>query len=327
MLSIEEIKKLPKIDLHCHLDGSLSYEFVSNRCAEINNIDVFKKRLCAPQDCSSLTNYLTCFDLPITLIQTKENIKAAVLDVIRQASLDNVRYIEIRFAPTFSVNDTQNYRDICEAAINGCNEGLLKYNVHANIILCAMRHLDYDTNKTVLKYARDYLGKGICALDLAGDESAFGNSEFVDLFSDAKKYELPFTIHSGECGSIRNVELALDFGAKRIGHGIALIKNNNLMKRCKEEGVGLELCPTSNYQTRAVSPNCPYPLKSFLDYGLLATVNTDNRTVSDTTMCNELEFIQKSHNISDEDIKKIYKNSVEIAFASDDVKHELLKHI
>lgn len=327
MLSVEEISKLPKIDLHCHLDGSLSYEFISNRCAEINDINVYKKRLCAPPDCSSLTEYLTCFDLPISLIQTKENITAAVLDVIWQASLDSVSYIEIRFAPTFSVNDNLNYRDICEAAIDGCKEGLAKYKVYSNIILCAMRHLDYETNKTVLKYAREYLGEGICALDLAGDESAFGNTEFVDLFNDAKKYELPFTIHSGECGSVRNVELALDFGAKRIGHGIALINDNNLMKRCKEEGIGLELCPTSNYQTRAVSPNYPYPLKSFLSYGLLATVNTDNRTVSDTTMCKELDFIQKNHNISDEDIVKIYKNSVEIAFASDDVKHELLRHI
>lgn len=321
------ILSIPKIDLHCHLDGSLSYDFVKERCSDIDSIDRFKDKLCAPADCASLTEYLTCFDLPISLLQTKKNITAAVLDVIKQASADGVKYIEIRFAPTFSVNDSMTYNDVCEAAITGCKEGLKKYNVYSNIILCAMRHLNLETNRNVIKCAREFLGDGIAAIDLAGDESAFDNALFTELFSEARKYDIPFTIHSGECGSVKNVELALSFGAKRVGHGIALINDKNLMEKCLESKLGLELCPTSNYQTRAVIPGSPYPLKTFLDFGLLATVNTDNRTVSETTMTNELEVCLNNHNITEDDLIKLYKNSIEIAFASDEIKHNLLNFI
>jgi adenosine deaminase len=319
-----KIKAMPKIDLHCHLDGSLSTEFVSNAVSCGCSQDELLSLMQAPADCASLTDYLTCFDTPIKALQTADNITSAVLDVLSQAALENVTYIELRFAPSFSVHDGLSYSDVCEAAIRGCKLGLERFGIYSNIILCAMRHLDLDTNLKTLECVRTYLGNGICALDLAGDESMFPNEGFTELFKRARQLDVPFTIHSGECGSVENVRLAMEFGARRVGHGIALAKDAALMAECQKLGTGLELCPTSNFQTHAVEDRQNYPLKRFLSSNLLATVNTDNRTVSGTNMTNELLLAYNNLGIDYDDLHQIYKNSVEISFADDKTKNILL---
>ena len=319
------IRNMPKLDLHCHLDGSFSLPYVRKIVNPNLSDQELKKKLTAPADCQNLAHYLTCFDIPISCLQTPENITEGVLDVINQAALDNVKYIEIRFAPSCSVNESQDYKDIYEAAIKGVKLGKEKYNVYSNIIVCAMRHHDMNTNMKVLKSAMPYLGYGICALDLAGDEAAFGNENFIELFEKAKALGMPFTIHSGECGSSENIKIALELGAKRVGHGIALVKDINLMNECKKAGLGLELCPTSNLQTKAIRNINDYPLDTFLKNGLFATINTDNRTVSNTTMERELTLALEKLNISEENLITLYKNSIEISFADDNIKNELYK--
>ena len=310
---------LPKIDLHCHLDGSLSRGFIE----KVLGRPVTKEELTAPPDCQSLAEYLTRFDIPVSCLQTKEHIIAAVVDLMRQAREDNILYIEIRFAPSLSVHDTLSYSDIYEAAIAGIKEGYSSYGVYANIIVCAMRHHDEATNLAMLRSSLDYIGYGICAMDLAGDEAGFPNDRFAYLFEAANHYQVPYTIHSGECGSFENIRIAVDAGARRIGHGIALTKDMSLMERCRSARIGFELCPTSNYQTKAVTPDEEYPLNAFLDYGLLATINTDNRTVSDTSMSKEYELVSDKFNIAKETLMLLYKNSIEISFANDDIKDYL----
>jgi adenosine deaminase len=319
-----KIKSMPKIDLHCHLDGSLSAKFVAETVSDDYTPDELLSHMQVPMDCKSLTEYLKCFDIPIRALQTKDNITNAVLDVLSRAASENVSYIELRFAPSFSVHKELSYSDVCEAAIKGCKLGLERFGIYSNIILCAMRHQDMDTNLKTLNSVREYLGYGVCALDLAGDESLFPNENFTELFEKARRLNVPFTIHSGECGSVENVRLALSFGARRVGHGIALAKDMNLMDECRQKKLGLELCPTSNLQTGAVSRDDIYPLKKFLDNRLLATVNTDNRTVSNTDMTSELILAYNSLGVDNDDLYQIYKNSVEIAFADDNIKNTLL---
>ncbi len=320
---MNNLKDLPKIDLHCHLDGSLSKSFIEH-CLKRN---VSALELTAPSDCASLAEYLTKFDLPISCIQTRENLKAAVIDLLRQAREDNILYMEIRFAPTLSVNASLGYKDIYEAVIEGANEGLKSFGVYSNIIICAMRHHTKEQNLEMLKIGREYLGNGICALDLAGDEAGFPNELFTYLFEEARRLDMPFTVHSGECGSINNIKLAVEAGAKRIGHGICLVNDPALMRLCKEKNIGFELCPTSNYQTKAVKTIASYPLRNFLDFGIIATVNTDNMTVSDTTMSKEYELITQKLNIAKDELIQLYENSIRLSFANDDVKNMLYKTV
>lgn len=319
------ISNLPKIDLHCHIDGSLSPFFVKETLHLKDHPDVVAQCLRAPEDCQSLTEYLKCFDLPIKCLQTADAITDGILNILEACASENIVYVELRFAPTFSLNANLSYRDIFESAIKGCKLGRVRYGIESNIIACAMRHLPIETNMAMLHAMADYVNYGICALDLAGDENLFANIQFADLFKEAKRLGIPFTIHSGECGSVDNVRLALEFGARRVGHGIALFKDAALMEACKSNRLGLELCPTSNYQTHAITHDTVYPLRAFLDYGLLATVNTDNRTVSNTTMTKELMLVCDSLEIMEKEISTLYRNSVEISFADDTIKHRLLE--
>ena len=202
---------MPKVELHCHLDGSLSKEFLM-QTLQLSTLDMHTIQ--APANCQSLAEYLTCFDLPVSALQEKEHIRDAVVDVVRQAAAENVRYMEIRFAPMLSVNSHLDLENVVQSAVYGCQKAFDRYGVFTNLILCAMRHHSPQQNHLVVRCAREFLGNGVCALDLAGDEAGHPNEEFEALFEEARRMEVPVTIHSGECGSARNVALALQYGDK-----------------------------------------------------------------------------------------------------------------
>ena len=166
----------------------------------------------------------------------------------------------------------------------------------------------------MIRTAREYLGNGVCAADLAGAEAVYPMSEFMELFEQAKKLGMPFTIHAGECGSVKNILDSVEAGALRIGHGIAMRGNSEVQKMIREKGIGVEMCPISNLQTKAVESESQYPLREFLDNGIKVTINTDNRTVSNTTMTKELQFIQEHYRITDEEIRLMMINAVDTAF-------------
>ena len=191
------------------------------------------------------------------------------------------------------------------------------FGVRYGIIVCAMRSHTTEQNMEMLRCAREFLGQGVCALDLAGDESAYPTSGFRDIFWEARRLEMPYTIHSGETDSLENVREAYELQTARIGHGIALKKDRELIKRYSEKGIGVEMCPTSNFQTKAVKSWEEYPLMDFLEAGIKASINTDNRTVSGTTMTKELTKIYEQYGQDDQLIMKLLKNAAETAFDPD----------
>ena len=195
------------------------------------------------------------------------------------------------------------------------------------MITCAMRHHSEEENRRMIRTAREYLGYGVCAADLAGAEALYPMSEFMELFQETKKLGMPFTLHAGECGSVQNILDSVEAGAGRIGHGIAMRGHREVQKELQRKGIGIEMCPVSNLQTKAVESTKDYPMREFLDNGLKVTVNTDNRTVSNTTLTKELAFIQKTYGITDEEIRLMMKNAVDVAFADDAVKERILKRL
>ena len=318
-MTYKEVLNLPKIELHCHLDGSISQD-----CLEF-----LLERKITPDDlqvddcCDSLSTYLKKFSLPLSAIQTYDGLKAAAFDVIRQASEENVQYMEIRFAPLLSVSENLSAEHVMEAVIRGIHEGYRHYGVYAQIIVCAMRHHTSADNFSLLPLVSRHLGKGVCALDLAGDEAKYPMSKFTSLFAEAKRYGIPFTIHAGECGSVNNVIRAVRCGASRIGHGIALRGHSSEITFCKDMGIGIEMCPISNMQTKAIPDKRKYPLREFLDSGLLVTINTDNRTVSNTSLTRELQWIQKEYGIEDSEILQMQMNAIDVSFAPEHIKRAL----
>lgn len=319
-----------KVELHCHLDGSLNIDSVQEMLKDQGMIftkEELRQKLEVRPDCTSLTEYLEKFDLPLLCLQTKEGLKRAAYELVRDVAAEDVRYIEVRFAPMLSTDKGLTCQEVIESVAEGLREAGQKYGVFASAIVCAMRHHTPEQNMEMFRVAREYLGSGVCALDLAGDESAFPTSSFRELFREAKKCGMPFTIHSGECGSVENVREAIELGAGRLGHGIALEKSIELQMLCRKHRIGIEMCPTSNLQTKAVNDLKYYPLEQFVKADIPVSINTDNRTVSGTTMTKEIELVKTRLHQPNEIILLCTKNAIETAFAEDDVKHQLYKMI
>ena len=322
-MKIEELRKMPKIELHCHLDGSLSKGFIERRLSR----SVSRQELSVSDDCDSLAEYLEKFDLPIKCLRDVKGLAESGYDVLETMSEENVIYAEIRFAPLLSVTEDMDVKQVIQSLLSGLEKGKQDFGVEYNVIVCAMRHHSLEQNYEMIKTASKFLGKGVCAADLAGAEAQYPMAEFMELFQKVKELGMPFTIHAGECGNPQNIEDALIAGAGRIGHGIAMKGRVDIQEIVRNHGVGIELCPISNLQTKAVKSTDEYPIREFLDAGLLVTINTDNRTVSNTSMTNELRFVQEVYGISDEEIQTMMKNAIEVSFAEEEVKEKLRERI
>lgn len=313
--------EMPRVELHCHLDGSLSKGCVE----ELLGRSVTEDELGVSPDCRDLAQYLEKFDLPLLALQTEEGLKRAGFDFIKTMYYEHMDYAEVRFAPLLSTEKGLATDRIISAVIDGLSQGKKEYGVEYGVIVCAMRHHSYEENLAMIKASREFLGMGVCGADLAGNEAAYPMAWFMDLFRETRRLGMPFTIHAGECGSVKNITDAIECGATRIGHGIAMRKDEAVMKLCADKKIGVEMCPISNLQTKAVASMSEYPMKQFLDRGIMVTVNTDNRTVSRTTLDKELEFIQNNYEITDSEIMKMMKNAVEVSWADDNIKDRLLK--
>ena len=325
---IPDFSEKPKIELHCHLDGSmdlaLAKELFRERGEDISE-DELRKQMVAPFPCENLAEYLSCFDIPIRLLQSGYALSDTAYRLVCQCAKDNIRYAEIRFAPTSHLEDGLTPRDAIEAVLAGLSKGEKEFGVYTGLIICAMRNFPQETNRPLLMETKEFLGNGVVGFDLAGDEDQFPLSEYIDLFREARNLGVPFTIHAGETpGSRRNIRIAAELGAARIGHGIDMRHDRELMKLCAKKRIGAELCPTSNLGTRGIASVSELPFRVFLDERIPVSVNTDNRTIGETDLNAEYELLDRTFSLTEEDMERIYRDSVDMAFASDGIKEELL---
>lgn len=329
-----KFKNAPKIELHCHLDGSLRIDtvvdLIKKENLELKNLgyDEIKSELIVPDDCPSLNDYLKRFDIPNMLMQSKENLKRIAYELIEDASLENVKYIEVRFAPLLHKNDGLSVEEIIESVLKGLREGERDFNVKSNLILSLLRHMDVDSVYEVIEGGKKFIGQGVVALDLAGGEEKGFVHKFVDAFKLAREYGYKVTIHAGETGFAENVSDAINLlKAERIGHGVAILNDTDVYKLVKDNNIVLEMCPKSNVQTKAVQEYSEHPIKKFLDDGLYVNLSTDNRTVSNVTLTEECNSIDSIHSLTESDVKKIYINSIKGAFCTSETKEWLMAQI
>lgn len=323
------IESLPKIELHCHLDGSVHPGRIRDfllRQGETVPAD-YDERISVSEDCPSLTEYLRCFELPLRWLQTEEGLEQSVIDLLWDARAENTRYIEIRFAPTLHLAGGLTYGQVFEALARGKAKGEAETGVLCRFIVCAMRHHSEAENLAMLEAASRYYPDPVCAADLAGDENAFPTVLHAAFFRRARALGIPFTIHSGETGNAENIVTALEFGASRLGHGIAMQGDAALIERCRAAGVGVELCPTSNFQTKASSGWETYPLRAYLAAGVIAALNTDNRTVSRTDLNREYFRAMEEGGCSRPEVLTMLENACEMSFAPRAWKEQYLSQL
>lgn len=319
--------KRPETDLHLHLDGSLSFDVVRLLAAQIGydfeGQDV-KKSVTAGENCESLGDYLKCFHLPGLLLQTEEALELAASDLTKRLALQGLIYGEIRFAPQLHMRKGLTKEKAVEAVIRGVGKGLGQSDMKAGVLLCAMVNGSDKENEETFEIARSYMGKGVVGVDIAGPEGLVPMAHFEPLFKDAYRKGIPFTIHAGECGDCENIIKAVSYGAKRIGHGCAAIKSESCMDLLKKEKITLEMCVISNLQTKAVPSIKEHPLKAFYDRGIRVTYNTDNMTVSDTTLEKEAELIKEHMGFTEADLMKMNRYALESAFLTEAEKEKTI---
>lgn len=320
--AFDRLLRLPKLELHCHLDGSMTLQSMR----DILGRNISGEEVEAGDTCRNLAEYLAKFEIPLQCVRSERGLREASRAFLLETAKENIRYIEVRFAPLSCVNGSMDCRQAVEAVLAGLEEAKAQCGTHYNVIVCAMRHHREEDNLEMFKKCREFLGAGVCAADLAGDEASYPMEGFRSLFSEVKKLGFPFTIHAGECGRAANVTEAVMCGASRIGHGIALAGNREAIKLCADRRIGIEMCPRSNLQTRAARKE-NYPIREFIESGLFVTLNTDNRTVSHTSLTEEMYFVQNEYGITEEELWQLQYHAVDAAFASDAVKQELWREL
>lgn len=256
--------------------------------------------------------------MPNRVLQTEAALERVAFELVEDMALEGLTYAEIRFAPQLSCEKGLSQEQVTEAVMAGVRRGMLSYpRIKIGLILCCMRGAGKDNlekNEKTVDLAARYLGDVVCAVDLAGAEGLYDTALFESLFCRAAKAGVPYTIHSGEADGPGSVRSALAFGAKRIGHGVASARDLKLMEELAESGVALEVCVTSNVQSKAVPSLAEHPIRQLFDAGVRVTVNTDNRTVSGTTLVKEIELVKTAFGFTDEEIGKMETYAQEARF-------------
>lgn len=319
------------IDLHLHLDGSLPIRTVS-KLAKIQRITLpesddaqIKKLLSVNEKVQSLNDYLKCFDLPLSLLQSRESVELAVYELLEELAIQGLVYAEIRFAPQLHTKNGATQQEIIESAISGLVMAQNQFPIKSNLILCLMRGGSEEANRETVLLAEKYLGCGVCAIDLAGAEALYKTAIYKELFSFARSLGVPFTIHAGEADTAQSVRDAVSFGARRIGHGVAAVDDGELLCEMREKNISIECCLKSNLQTKAVDELINHPIKRFLEFGINATINTDNMTVSDTTIKNEITLFKAV--MPEVSPQALLDNAINSAFLSQDERAELKRRL
>jgi adenosine deaminase len=289
----ELLARLPKTDLHVHLDGSLRPETM------IELARAYGKPLPSEdpealrdfmhvQDARNLVDYLERFDITLSIMQTAESLERIAYEMAEDAARENVRYMEVRYSPVLHTREGLTLDEAVEAPLRGLLRAEKEFGIRTGLMICAIRHLSPETSLELAELAVKYKGRGVVAFDLAGGEAANPAREHRAAFDLVAWHNLPITVHAGEAAGAESIAQAIHLcHARRIGHGTRLYEDADLMQYVNDFRIPLEINLTSNVQTRAVAHADEHPVRLYYDEGLMVTLNTDNRLMSATTVTEE----------------------------------------
>ncbi|WP_171841451.1 adenosine deaminase [Streptococcus suis] len=327
MLNVNE---LVKTELHCHLDGSLSLGVI-RQLAQMAKITVpaedeaLRKLVSVHGKVDSLMAYLKLFDFVRPLLQTASALELAAYNLVRQAARDKIIYIEVRFAPELSTDQDLTILEAVSAVLVGLNRGQEDFGVVAKLLVCGLKQTKPSQTKELFSAIADLAPKGLVGFDFAGNEADYPTEELRDIIQFTQALGYPMTFHAGECGCVTNVIQALELGIRRIGHGTALTRNPEAIQAFVNSGATLEMCLTSNLQTGAADSIEYFPYHELVEAGANITINTDNRTVSNTTLNREYQLFVEYFGTSKADFYRFNQNAIQASFASEEEKKVLLE--
>lgn len=333
-LTHEFLKSLPKAELHCHLDGSMRpktiWELAQKHKVKlpVDSVEKLEKYLNVGEDCPSLEEYLKPFAVTTSVLQWDDALYRATYELAEDAAEENIRYMEIRFSPILHVNKSLKLTEVLDAVIRAKKQAERDFNISLGIIICGLRHMDPEVTRKLAELTVAYKNRGVVGFDLAGAERDFPAKEHKEAFYLIINNNINTTVHAGEAYGPESIHQALHYNkANRIGHGVRLFEDGDLLNYVNDHRIPLEMCPTSNIQTKSVESYVKHPLKFYFDMGIRVTVNTDNRLISNTTLTKEYELVVKEFNFTADEIKYLIINGFKSAFLPLGEKVELLKRV
>lgn len=318
---------LPKIELHLHLDCSLSYEVVKQLDPSISLL-AYQEAFIAPPKCTDLADFIQRALKGVDLMQTATALRLVTLDLFRQLKADNVIYAEIRFAPLLHVEGGLSPKEVVSIVNEAVTEGIATTGVEAGLILCTLRHYTENQSMETVQLVKDFQGTHVVGFDIAADEAGFPIDNHLKAFQFAQDHGLNITAHAGEAKGAESVwETLQHFHPSRIGHGVRSIEDHELIAFLQEKNIHLEVCPTSNVQTNVVDEIKNHPADKIYQSGISMSINTDARTIANVTLASEYALLESVFNWQKAHFLTCNLEAIEHAFTSAEKKAQLKERI
>jgi adenosine deaminase len=318
---VDELRGLPKAELHQHLDGAVrpatAVELAAEAGIALGGIEDARARLVAPPRCRDQAELLTYFDLPIALLQTAPALTRVTAELVEDLAADGVRYAEVRWAPRLHLEAGLSVEEVIAAVAAGLSVAAASLGAAppmVGLIVTAMRSHPPAANVRLAETAAAF-GPPVLGFDLAGPEAAYPAPPHAAAFVAAERGGLATTAHAGEVAGPERVVEALDLGVRRIAHGVTAAEDPAVMALLRARDVTLDLCPTSNVQAGIVADLASHPLAMLHRAGVSVTISTDDRTVSDVTLADELARSSTVIRLTDAELAAISVNAFRRAFA------------
>ena len=329
MIDRELLRRLPKAELHCHLDGSvrprtlieLGVEYgVPMPRADAESLGEYM----IVNDARNLEDYLERFEVTLSVMQREAALERVAYELAEDASKEGVRYIEVRYAPILNVREGLSLGAAVDAPLRGLARAERDHGIVGRVIVCAIRNMDPRTSLDLAQLAVEHRGRGVVGFDLAGGERGNPASVHARAFTYAREHDLACTCHAGEGDGAESVRQALhQCGAQRLGHATRLIEDEALVDYVGETRTPLEICLTSNVQTRVAASYEAHPFREYFDRGLNVVLNTDNRLMSGVTLTDEYAAAAEHLDFTFDELAAVALNGFASAFLPADERSRL----
>lgn len=335
MINHATLAALPKIELHRHLEGSLRLTTLAEVAREFNmnlpahDLEALRAYVQVTDEGGDYRTFLSKFGVLRGFYHTPDVIKRFAYEAVADAAAENIRYLELRFTP-MALAKTKNFalEDVTDWVIEAVNEAQREFPIQVRLIVSLNRHEDVSIGRRAARIAIENKSRGVVGLDLAGDEVNYPAQPFAALFKQAHEAGLGVTIHAGEWSGAANVAQAIDLlDADRVGHGVRVVEDLDVLARAKARGVTFEVCVTSNVQSGVVRRFIDHPLKEMSALGLRCTLNTDDPAVSNITLTDEMHVVAASLGLSLDDLKKLTLIAAEKCFLPESDRSKLVQQI
>ena len=323
----KNLRNLPKIELHLHLDCCLSFDVVKKINPKID-IEAYNKKFKAPSTCSSVKEYIKCAEYAVDLMQDEKSISLIVEDLFDQLKAENIIYVEIRFAPLLHCRGELSSKEVVQIVDDICKKCSKKYCIHYALILCTLRHFSKNQSMETVQLVEEFKNSGVFALDIAADEAGFSLDNHFGAFDFAFENNISCTAHAGEAKGPESIKETLKkLKVKRIGHGVRCVEDKKLMNYLKNNNIHLEICLTSNIKTLTYESVDAHPIDKIFKSNISLSMSTDGRTISNIDLTSEYELVVNKFGWDLSDLKKVNIDAVNHSFTTSEIKKELLKKI